>query len=399
MNLSKTKLLFLSGSLALVLFACSKHNPENVLNPESEAYDPAMAADADSNGIADALEPFWVTCGGDAKCAEQKARDAKNNTPESSEAPTSSAVKPSSSSAVGKSSAKPVSSTTDGSSVTLGSSTTPGSSVVPGSSTTPSSSVKASSSGSAPSSSSVIPDGYFKVTLVGGIIVGSGLTSGYFEKDTVLKIALAPFAGGLNLCKSGWSTDDVDGDFITDTISFAMPAKNVSFTGGSRTCPDTLTDGRDGQAYPYVTINSKKWLAGNANYNTTGDLDYCYNDLAANCDTLGRLYQYESALTACPNGWRLPTFTEISTNPENLDFDLAGRRSETGTFAYLDDAAQISYWFDTTGIAQSGETISGKGCDYETEDCDLIFTNTVGGNWGIGSIDLTKAYPIRCIQK
>ncbi len=36
----------------------------------------------------------------------------------------------------------------------------------------------------------------------------------------------------------------------------------------------------------------------------------CYGGVAANCETYGRLYDYEAASLACPTGWRLPTKTE-----------------------------------------------------------------------------------------
>jgi uncharacterized protein (TIGR02145 family) len=69
----------------------------------------------------------------------------------------------------------------------------------------------------------------------------------------------------------------------------------------------TFTDDRDGQTYRYVTICST-WMAENLNYNASGSR--CYNDLEANCDTYGRLYDWTTAKTACPSGWHLASRAE-----------------------------------------------------------------------------------------
>ena len=40
------------------------------------------------------------------------------------------------------------------------------------------------------------------------------------------------------------------------------------------------------------------------NYETDGS--FCYNDDETNCDIYGKLYTWKAAMTACPDGWRLP---------------------------------------------------------------------------------------------
>ena len=71
----------------------------------------------------------------------------------------------------------------------------------------------------------------------------------------------------------------------------------------------TFTDNRDGQNYPWVRLkDGKKWMAKNLNYQTTNT--WCYNDNQDNCTKYGRLYTWQSASNACPNGWRLPTDEE-----------------------------------------------------------------------------------------
>ncbi|MCL2208349.1 MAG: fibrobacter succinogenes major paralogous domain-containing protein [Fibromonadales bacterium] len=65
-------------------------------------------------------------------------------------------------------------------------------------------------------------------------------------------------------------------------------------------------DERDGQKYVYVIIGNQIWMAENLNYNASGSV--CYDKLASNCTTYGRLYLY--AKTVCPSGWHLPSDAE-----------------------------------------------------------------------------------------
>lgn len=80
-----------------------------------------------------------------------------------------------------------------------------------------------------------------------------------------------------------------------------------------------MTDARDNQTYQTVTLGDQTWLAQDLNYET-GD-SRCYNDDPANCDTYGRLYDWDLALTACPSGWHLPSDAEWSTLITHLDPD------------------------------------------------------------------------------
>ena len=78
---------------------------------------------------------------------------------------------------------------------------------------------------------------------------------------------------------------------------------------------DFFRDIRDGQVYKTVTIGDQVWMAKNLNYEMAGS--YCYNNNASNCMRYGRLYTWDAAMNACPDGWHLPTYDELVSLIEN----------------------------------------------------------------------------------
>ena len=104
----------------------------------------------------------------------------------------------------------------------------------------------------------------------------------------------------------------------------AIPALDsaacTACTEQSRSMPesasaDVFRDIRDGQVYKMVTIDDQVWMPKNLNYEMAGS--YCYNNNASNCMRYGRLYTWEAAMNACPEGWHLPTYDELVSLIEN----------------------------------------------------------------------------------
>ncbi|MDR2693875.1 MAG: fibrobacter succinogenes major paralogous domain-containing protein [Chitinispirillales bacterium] len=110
----------------------------------------------------------------------------------------------------------------------------------------------------------------------------------------------------------------------------------------------TVTDKRDGQKYRAVTIGGKTWMAEDLNYKTGNS--WCYNDSDSYCKKYGRLYDWETAKTACLAGWHLPTVQEW----DNLSEAVGGVRKSVKIGSedvfYWDGAGKklksTSGWYD-----------------------------------------------------
>jgi len=78
----------------------------------------------------------------------------------------------------------------------------------------------------------------------------------------------------------------------------------------------TFSDPRDKKTYKATAVGKQLWMAENLNFNAKGSK--CYGNKAANCEKYGRLYDWETAKTACPSGWHLPSQEEWSVLLSNV---------------------------------------------------------------------------------
>jgi uncharacterized protein (TIGR02145 family) len=84
-----------------------------------------------------------------------------------------------------------------------------------------------------------------------------------------------------------------------------------------------------GQEYETVEIGIQVWMK--RNLNIEADSSFCYKNLAENCSIFGRLYNWETALTVCPEGFRLPSDDDWSMLTETTGgLDVAGYRLMAG---------------------------------------------------------------------
>lgn len=128
---------------------------------------------------------------------------------------------------------------------------------------------------------------------------------------------------------------DVAGNYYTsgvsNTITLVRPYTGGSLTGDNI---DPLDDHFLDPRYPvaeaerkyyFTTIGGLEWFRNNLAYPGAG-APFGQNEVMSY--SLGRYYTYDEAVTACPEGWRLPTDTEWVTLCNGLT-GKSGKRGET----------------------------------------------------------------------
>lgn len=103
---------------------------------------------------------------------------------------------------------------------------------------------------------------------------------------------------------------------VTERINVTQGEK-TSWEFDMRDDKGTFTDSRDNKTYNTVKIGNQTWMAENLNYNTSSG-SWCYNNSNDNCNKYGRLYDWETAKTVCPTGWKLPSKTDFETLLNNV---------------------------------------------------------------------------------
>lgn len=128
-------------------------------------------------------------------------------------------------------------------------------------------------------------------------------------------------------------------------IVFLLRACDIDESANRNILPvkdSTLVDSRDGQTYLIRRFDKLWWMVENLNYKMEGDLyykdvyvglrSYCYDAKNSNCKKYGQLYDLPTAVKACPDGWRLPSYREwerLNDYHANCEWDPA---SPTGNY-------------------------------------------------------------------
>jgi len=333
------------GVGALMFFGCSDHNPNSMFNPNSPSYDSTVWLDANQDGIADILQIS----------SNNSSSSGNSSQVVSSQALSSQGISSQNQSSQGVSSVEEISS-------------------------------------SALSSSS---SGLYKVTVTNGSIVGTGLNTGNFASLATITIQTNISSLSLGSCFDGWTSSDLIGlDLAGATVTFEMPNHDVALSGLVSACPGQFTDLRDRHRYSYASAGGLTWMMNNVAFDTPDTTDWCYENSTIACDTLGRLYTWDAAQSACPTGWRLPTISEIRKNQASLDLQKAGNRETWGTYTQLDNMG--FYW--TSGpfsaIAQANDNFNN--C---TDESTCAVDWVINGNSIYAQHDKTAlGFSIRCVS-
>lgn len=176
----------------------------------------------------------------------------------------------------------------------------------------------------------------------------------------------------------------------------------------------SFTDSRDGQSYEtisvYDSLTSKTYtlMIQNLNYKLSSGC-WAYNNEEQNRTKYGLLYTKESAILACPSGWRLPTMSDmfyfLSALGKNTDSKIslylklnAFRKNGLGGFYEIDTSHKeiskfkgkdylFSIWLNT---------------DYDALQSYILYSNMIYedifSSYKSATYNRLNGFPVRCIK-
>jgi uncharacterized protein (TIGR02145 family) len=168
-----------------------------------------------------------------------------------------------------------------------------------------------------------------------------------------------------------------------------------------------FTDSRDNKEYKIIEIGEQTWMAENLNYDVPESL--CYNNESANCDIYGRLYNWETAMKVCPEGWHLPNYEEWGKLGDEIGENAGKKLKSIDGWQCIMESGNGTDEFGFSALA--GGAISHKGSSgYATEDGfwwsatdednKSAYINMYYGSGGLkgGEADKLYSLSVRCVR-
>jgi uncharacterized protein (TIGR02145 family) len=203
----------------------------------------------------------------------------------------------------------------------------------------------------------------------------------------------------------GWGTYRDGGDYLSVRCLKGSPTRPVVERG-------SLVDKRDNNTYKTVKIGAQTWMAENLKYKATDNK--CYDNLAVNCETYGRLYNWATATNAeesnrnpsgvqgvCPDGWHIPSDGEWSTLTNYIG-DESGRKlkAKDGWNDYNNGTDDYSFRALPGGYVSHDGSFDGMGTStawWGTNSHRTLGSGNGVGGWGTYR-DGGDYLSVRCIE-
>ncbi|OQY05762.1 MAG: hypothetical protein B6I20_00605 [Bacteroidetes bacterium 4572_117] len=160
-----------------------------------------------------------------------------------------------------------------------------------------------------------------------------------------------------------------------------------------------LTDNRDNKRYKTVELANQLWMAENLAYKTTNG-SWSYDNRPTNVAKFGYLYNWETAKTVCPNGWRLPTKKDFET--------LLNNYGGKGNASYVKlMSGECSAFLNVFGgfryiLNGDFDGITSKSCFWTSSENNYFAWNLdvsrSGESVGIYSNAKSLGFSVRCIK-
>jgi uncharacterized protein (TIGR02145 family) len=205
---------------------------------------------------------------------------------------------------------------------------------------------------------------------------------------------------------SAWST------YSTQTINQINTMIDAITSGSSSSVAiGGSSSSNGGEIYESVTIGTQTWMNKNLNRDAEGSV--CYSNVPANCETYGRLYDWETATTICPTGWRLPSNDEWTELTDYIESDkgcsnCAGTHLKSASGWLMNMNGTDTYGFAALpgGYGEPNGDFGGSGGNGNwwtiTED-DASHAQNRNMNFASASVvkqgnTKTNLYSVRCIK-
>ena len=184
----------------------------------------------------------------------------------------------------------------------------------------------------------------------------------------------------------------------------------LSFGGGEQAV-STFTDKRDGKVYRIVEADGQFWMAENLNYEAVGSV--CYDNKALNCAKYGRLYNWETAMKACPAGFHLPPADEwtalvdyaggkVDASGKKLKSKAGWADNGNGTDDYGWSALPGGRGYGDGNFGSAGNNGNWWSASEDNANADYAWYvgmgvggNNEGANWNY--IGKTRLLSVRCV--
>jgi uncharacterized protein (TIGR02145 family)/uncharacterized repeat protein (TIGR02543 family) len=237
----------------------------------------------------------------------------------------------------------------------------------------------------------------------GGIVNPTSATT----DTTSWKLASLPEPARNGYTFNGWYTAAEGGTEVT--VNNVYPANTTIYARWTANpSGNTFTDSRDGKTYKKVVIGTQTWMAENLNYDVPSNTtDVCYNNKADSCEKYGRLYNWLTAMTACPAGWHLPLDAEWATLENYVGSPVGTKLKSTsgwynngnGTDQYDFSALPGGYGYSDGGFLNAG----GLGLWWSATENDALYACGqhihYNGDEGRGDRkEKTNLFSVRCVQ-
>jgi uncharacterized protein (TIGR02145 family) len=134
---------------------------------------------------------------------------------------------------------------------------------------------------------------------------------------------------------------------------------------------NNFTDNRDGKIYRTITIHGVTWMGENLKFEARSGA-HLFDHNSENLPCYGFLYEWKTAVSACPSGWHLPTgrdfqtlanhyelretWRKVASDPSSFGIQLGGMQDHEGTFSEMDESGY--YWTSTEYDTSNAEYFS-----------------------------------------